>query len=543
MEYEEMSEIRKMIMLSLCLSLSPLGGAFADEKAIPEAVKVSDVQAATSPPAQAKSLSVRMDGSIEVSGLSIMKSPEGEIRPDVIDGIPCFRSTCGNGKPGYVYLLAEEWGKLLKWRGEMKGLELQIRLFDAEPGKLGISYDSSDLKLKRDPYPVGTWRTPDAGDFKLTGDKKWKTASFKLEQAFFNRRLNGGDIRIGNSNAKSAIAWIALVPSQEEGTPKPPVPMRLSVARVSGALSETVNGRQARHVGTFIQDGSAPLLMEAEQATVLQGQDDLLLGFDEKASGKAYTQRMANASWNFTVKTAGRYTFWRRASYLQSYGNWQHNEAIDGKGEYIRDGEKPAPEWQWVKGLSADLSAGDHVFSMDFKGGCRLDLLALLPEGADAPDDKALKSCGKEESQADLWTSSIRPFDVANWGKIEFKSAGELTNVEYSVDGGSTWAKAPGSRDLSSIPCRGGVGVFCDQIWRSYSFCWKSRERGKVDLGSCDQILECFPRVIKPRSLNNESKSQGKWADNHRRQAKRKIKKRRRQIPRIHRENGKMPGV
>ena len=83
--------------------------------------------------------------------------------------------------------MAQPWGKFSAWLGAGNEVLLTIHYYDGGPGTMIVSYDSSDARVKFDPYPAGAWRKPDAlpDGQPLAGDRKWKTCTVRLPMAFF----------------------------------------------------------------------------------------------------------------------------------------------------------------------------------------------------------------------------------------------------------------------------------------------------------------------------------------------------------------------
>ena len=98
---------------------------------------------------------------MESNGVSLRDkgSNEGNITPVTLAGVMGVRSVRPDGSPGYFYLLAEPWETFSAWLGGNDVL-LAVRYYDAAPGTMVISYDSSDPRVKRAHYPDGTWRIP-----------------------------------------------------------------------------------------------------------------------------------------------------------------------------------------------------------------------------------------------------------------------------------------------------------------------------------------------------------------------------------------------
>ena len=143
---------------------------------------------------------------------------EGDLTPAVRDGVACIRSVRADGTLGCFYLLAEPWNAFAAWLGDNDVL-LTMHYFDRAPGTLVIKYDSSDPRVRHDPYPAGVWRTPDAcpQGVKLEGSKTWKTLTARLPFAYFTKRVHRADLRLDVNAADFALAGVAFsrVPKAE----------------------------------------------------------------------------------------------------------------------------------------------------------------------------------------------------------------------------------------------------------------------------------------------------------------------------------------
>lgn len=355
------------------------------------------------------------------------------------DGVVGAQSVRPDGQPGYFYLKADPWPQFRAWQGD-HDLLLTIRYWDGAPGRLTIQYDSSDARVKRDPYPAGVWRRPDAypQGVALEGSKTWKTLTVRLELAMFSKRTHGADFRLDPVSADFALAGVAVtrVPRQAAQVV---VTQNLGVERAVGMESF---GAGARFAGTFVQQADEPVVMEAENATTLTLRDGHTPGADPQASGGGYIHYVAAASFRFSLKTPGKYLAWQRA-YFPWKGGWNHTESMDkGPGVLVIDGTRgPEEGWQWIKAGEYTLAAGEHTFETAYEGGARLDLV-VLSRDTQPPDLATLRPSYAGATSGEVWTAPLKPFDVAQWRDLRLVVGGKgapLT-TEYSTDGGKTWA-------------------------------------------------------------------------------------------------------
>ena len=134
---------------------------------------------------------------------------------------------------------------------------------------------------------------------------------------------------------------------------------------------------------------------------------------------------------------------------------------MDSQGEIqiVDNTPDPHPAWKWVKAGIYDLKAGEHVFSLNYAAGARLDVLVLTNNGEKEPNLAARKSSYRGPVLGEVWTSAVKPFDVAKWKSVQFNLAmgKAVTTCEASVDGGQTWQPLdPAQGDLSSLATKGG---------------------------------------------------------------------------------------
>ncbi len=380
---------------------------------------------------------------------------EGELVSAERDGVPCAQSVRPNGAPGLFYLKADPWNEFRAWQGD-HDLLLTLRYWDGAPGQLIVRYDSSDARVKNDPYPAGVWRYPDAlpQGVKLEGSKTWKTLTVRLELAMFTKRVHGADFRLDPTSADFALAGAAVtrVPRQAVQV------LATQNLRVDRATGFESFGSGARFIGSFVQRADEPVVIEAENAATLALRDGHTPGTDPQASGGGYIHFVASASWKFTLRTAGRYIAWERAFFPWA-GGWNHTESMDGgAGITIIDGMRtPEEGWQWIRAGEYDLAAGEHVFQTAYEGGARLDVI-VLSTSDQPPDLAALAPSYVGPSSGEIWTAPVKPFDVAAWKTVRFEVAGPTAEVvyEYSTDSGQTWTVFDPGAGLEALRPLGG---------------------------------------------------------------------------------------
>jgi hypothetical protein len=366
------------------------------------------------------------------------------------------QSLRADGGPGFIYLVAEPWDTVRTWIGETSELQLTLRYFDGGPGTLLIRYDSSDQRFRLvDSTPPGAWRTPDTlpKGQPLTGERKWKTLTVRLPFAYFTKRLNGGDLRIEGQGKDFALAGIALTRVSKGQEASIAVKQELRVARTVG-LESFATG--ARFIGRFVQDGAAPIVMEAELSREISSTQGNGAVFNPQASGGGAAQYIASATYGFTVVTPGQYVIWERG-YFPPWGVWRHSEWVDDAQHEVLDGNYGTQGvWAWVRAGVCDLKAGNHTFKLNFLGGASLDVIVLTREDTQ-PDLATLRSSYQGATTGEIWTVPVKPFDVARWRDVQFRLPATVeATYEYSLDSGKTWKALASPEDLSALPVKGG---------------------------------------------------------------------------------------
>ena len=335
---------------------------------------------------------------------------------------------------------------------------LEIVYYDGAPGSFHLYYDSSDATCRRIRTQPGAWRTPDCGKIPLNGDRQWKTLLLPLPYADFkSNRLNGGDLRFDLHNG--AVNHFAIGSLRVKVIPalkreSPPVKRDLRVEKAEHLHAYSYG---ARHRGNFVQEGAGPLVMEAEHAAEITGNNGNPVLKMNGASGDAVLHYVESAKWDFEIRTPGRYRIWLRSFFPHS-GAWNHSESLGEKGGYVVDGTLgPADGWRWIRGIAADLSAGKHSFSLNYMGGARLDQIALIPEKNGKPESGILPSSPSgARRDAKVTCAEVRPFQVKQWKRVTFDILNAAAaNVLCSTDGGKSWKELPAGGDLSAVPCRG----------------------------------------------------------------------------------------
>lgn len=153
----------------------------------------------------------------------------------------------------------------------------------------------------------------------------------------------------------------------------------------------------------YIQDSVGRIVMEAETPSAFESENlhhpEKSFATDPSASGAEYSVFLMRAKYRFTVEHPGKFHVWYRAWYPAA-GHWNHSEFLDNpqssvqvsdfKGESAKKSELNC--WVWRQGPLRDLTVGEHLFVLEWRGGSRLDQIAFLPEGSSPLGQASLPS-------------------------------------------------------------------------------------------------------------------------------------------------------
>jgi len=149
----------------------------------------------------AKSVSLAADEAGTNTGLFRVNAEDGQAKVVELGGRTAWFATPFRGGASYVYFRADD---SFKWAGAMQA-RVTVDYYDAASGVLGIEFDGSDASA---PFNGAYSRS---GKILLTGDQRWKTATFDLSDARFTGSQNGGaDFRAVAEAQKVAIGKVTL---------------------------------------------------------------------------------------------------------------------------------------------------------------------------------------------------------------------------------------------------------------------------------------------------------------------------------------------
>jgi hypothetical protein len=149
----------------------------------------------------AKAVSASAGGPKEEGGLRLLPFEDGASAVETRGGQVSWAATASAGRSIYAYFQVDD---SFKW-GRTMNATVGVEYFDAAPGLLGVEFDGADLTAAhRGAYS----RTKKV---ELKGDRKWKTTSFKVHQAYFTGAQNGGaDFRLVAEAPEFAVRSVTL---------------------------------------------------------------------------------------------------------------------------------------------------------------------------------------------------------------------------------------------------------------------------------------------------------------------------------------------
>lgn len=137
---------------------------------------------------KAKEISATASDAKADQGLTLVAAEDGQTTLQEVQGRKgWFGKPFKNGHGIYVYFRVDDSFK----SDEVMNATVEVEYFDAAPGQLGVEFDGSDTSAPFNGAYSRSEKIPQAGD------KRWKTASFKLDAArFLNSQNAGADFRI-----------------------------------------------------------------------------------------------------------------------------------------------------------------------------------------------------------------------------------------------------------------------------------------------------------------------------------------------------------
>ena len=156
----------------------------------------------TGPYSHAKEVSVTLGLTNVETGLRQIEHEDGRTAPTTRDGRVARESLRNRFGSRFFYFTVEESFR----PADPRDFRLEIEYFDESFGAIELEYDGTDPNA-----PFGGAYTKTTTVLKLTGDGKWKKATFQLPKAVFVGSQNSGaDFRISLLGEKLAIASAKL---------------------------------------------------------------------------------------------------------------------------------------------------------------------------------------------------------------------------------------------------------------------------------------------------------------------------------------------
>lgn len=150
----------------------------------------------------AKEISASANEAKAEKGLTLVAAEDGQTTVQEIQGRKgWFGKPFKNGPSTYIYFRVDDSFK----PDDVMNATVEIEYFDAAPGQLSVEFDGSDTSASFGGAYTRTFRMG------LVGDKRWKTASFKLDSArFLNSQNAGADFRIVAEAPEFGVGKITL---------------------------------------------------------------------------------------------------------------------------------------------------------------------------------------------------------------------------------------------------------------------------------------------------------------------------------------------
>jgi len=133
------------------------------------------------------------------NGLRIVRQPDGRFEIATAQGRRCVRSAAGNSS--YLYFaIPDPFFFDLR-----EPVAVEVEYLDAGTGRVALEYDSRDAKALLD----GAYKT--AGTIERKGTGEWQTRAFRLDDAAFTNRENGGsDFRMAVVGEPVCVGRVAV---------------------------------------------------------------------------------------------------------------------------------------------------------------------------------------------------------------------------------------------------------------------------------------------------------------------------------------------
>ncbi len=160
-------------------------------------------------------------------GMALVSVGDGDTQPATIGGRSCRRNLDPNDDPHFYFGLDQALN------GTRSELFVTTEYYDTGSGSLALQYDSMDSA----PFPDDIYKN--GGQVALTGSDTWKSHTFRIVDARFAHRQNGGaDFRILHS--QPGLFYLDVVTVRDLGVIQPPAPV--TVRRGETAVFNIVAG-------------------------------------------------------------------------------------------------------------------------------------------------------------------------------------------------------------------------------------------------------------------------------------------------------------
>jgi len=172
---------------------------------------------------------------------------------------------------------------------------------------------------------------------------------------------------------------------------------------------------------------------------------------DDPEAKHGYIDYAKLASYQYQIKTPGKYTVWFRV-WTPSVANWQFFVSDDQGTRHVvgLKGFIPAAKkWFWKKGFTTWLNAGNHQIQiMQAMNGKRISAVLLTRDPSFVPSGDVSPSVCRQITRGTVQFKTAAPFGLLQWSKLTAQTQGAVS-FQISQDGGKTFSTLNG-KDLKA---------------------------------------------------------------------------------------------
>ena len=162
---------------------------------------------------------------------------------------------------------------------------------------------------------------------------------------------------------------------------------------------------------------------------------------DDPEAGCGYIDYTKFASYQYQIRTAGRYTVWFRV-WTPSVANWQFSVFDDRGGKHeidLKDSIPSARTWFWKKGFVIELNEGNHQIQIvQAMFGKRISGILLSRDPDFVPSGDIPASSYRKIRQGTVLFKKVFPPGLEQWSKFSAEVTGHCRFL-VSGDNGKTF--------------------------------------------------------------------------------------------------------